>query len=111
MSMQVRSRAYKDLRAKVVFPLLSCLHRAKWDEPNAPAFFGSWYASHRIRRRLTLLEHLILRRLPIITRFSLFALSSLPRLHEEHNSHVQVACKGWKWAVFVLRTTPSLIAL
>ena len=45
-------------------------------------FFASWYASHRIRRRLTLLKCLILRRLPIIPRLYLFAHLPLPRPHE-----------------------------
>ena len=42
---------------------------------------------------------------------SLFTHSSLPCLHKEHNIHIQVACKGLKMAMFVLRTSPSLIAL
>ena len=74
-------------------------------------FFASRYASHRIRRRLTLLERLIMRCLPIIPHLCLFAHSSLPHLPEEHNSHVQIACKGWKRVVFVLRTPPFLISL
>ena len=42
---------------------------------------------------------------------SLFAHSSLPSIHKECNSHIQVSCKGRKRTVFVFRTPPSLIAL
>ena len=75
-----------------------CLRRAKMGRTQTLLivclrFFASRYASHGIRRRLTLLERLILRPLPIFPRLCLFAHSSLPRLHEEHNSHMQVADK------------------
>ena len=60
-----------------------CLRRAKMGRTQTLLvvclrFFASRYVSHRIRRRLTLLERLILRRLPIIPRICLFAHSSLP---------------------------------